>query len=352
MLRRVFFVMVVVAVAVMASGTAFAQKDWKYGHVAPIQVGKFVQGHQQGAVAMADYVREKTNGEIKIAIFPLSQLGSERSMLEQTQFGLLDMMDCTTGTLSNLIPQVGLLDLFFMWPSKEVAHKVITDPDFTKIYGDLLLEKGLVHIGYSENETRDFECTKKAVVTPEDMKGIRVRVIESPFFLDGFRAMGANPMGMPFGEVYTALQQGVIDMQDNPIPTSVAMKFSEVAKYFTRSGHAYTCLFKLVSRDLWEGLSDKEKEILKAGAKLGVETNWKANNEIRKAMEAQAVNEEGCTIADLTPEQRQAFQATQKDVWTKYAKECGKIPNNPKYGKYAGVSYFDMIQDKIAQYNK
>lgn len=351
MFKRLSFILFLM-VGLMVAGTASAAKNWKYGHVAPIQVGEFIQGHQQGCLAMAKYIKEKTNGGIEIGIFPLSQLGPERSMLEQTQFGLLDMMDCTTGTLSNLVPQVGLLDLFFMWPNKDVAHKVITDPEFLQIYGDLLLEKGLVHIGYSENEMRDFNCSKQDIVSPADMEGIRVRVIESPFFLDGFRAMGASPVGMPFGEVYTALQQGVIDMQDNPIPTSVAMKFSEVAKHFTRSGHAYTCLFKLVSRDLWEGLSDSEKEILKAGAKVGLEVNWSANVEIRTALEKQAVEQEGCVINDLTPEQRAAFQATQKDVWAKYAKKCGSIPNDPKYGKYAGVSYFDMIQDKIKQYSK
>ncbi|WP_291327968.1 TRAP transporter substrate-binding protein DctP [Desulfovibrio sp. UCD-KL4C] len=349
MQKRLFFVLIVV-LGLMVAGTALATKQWKYGHVAPIQVGKFIQGHQQGCLCMAKNVKEKTGGDINIAVFPLSQLGPERSMLEQTQFGLLDMMDCTTGTLGNLVPQIGLLDLFFMWPSKEVAHKVITDPEFLAVYDDLLLEKGLVHIGYSENEMRDFDCTKFAVVSPAEMKGIRVRVIESPVFLDSFRAMGANPVGMPFGEVYTALQQGVIDMQDNPNPTSVAMKFSEVAKYFTRSGHAYTCLFKLMSRDLYEGLSDKGKEAIRASAKSGMELNWAVNVKIRKEMEKKAL-QEGCIIKDLTPEEREAFRNTQKDVWAKYAKKCGNIPKDPKYGKYAGVAYFDMIQDKIKQYS-
>lgn len=348
MSKRLVVIMAVI-MGLMIAGTASAAV-WKYGHIAPIQVGEYVQGHQQGALAMADYVKEKTKGGIEIQVFPLSQLGPERSMLEQTQFGLLDMMDCTTGTLSNLVPQVGLLDLFFMWPDKDVAHKVITDPEFLQIYGDLLLEKGLVHVGYSENEMRDFNCTKLAVVTPEEMKGMRIRVIESPFFIDGFRAMGANPVGMPFGEVYTALQQGVIDMQDNPIPTTVAMKFTEVAKYLTRSNHSYTCLFKLVSKDHWDSLSDEQKQIVKDGAKAGMELNWSANTTIRTALEKQALAD-GCTIKDLTSEQQAAFRATQKDVWAKFAKDCGDIPNDSKYGKYAGMSYFDMIQDKIAQYS-
>jgi tripartite ATP-independent transporter DctP family solute receptor len=334
------------------AGTAHAKRELKYGHIAPIQIGQFVQGQQQGDLAMAAYIKEKTGGAIEISVFPLSQLGSERSMLEQAQFGSLDMMDTTTGTLTNLVPQAGLFDLFFMWPSKAVAHKVITDPDVVNIYSDLLLEKGLVFLGsYAENEMRDFQCTKKAVVTPEDMKGMRVRVIESPVFLESFRAMGANPVGMPFGELYTALQQGVIDMQDNPIPTSVAMKFPEVAKFFTRSGHSYTSCFRLVSRDVWESFTPAEQQIFKDGAKLGQETNWKANDVIREALEKQAVEKEGCTIADLTPEQKAAFAATQKDVWAKFAKQCGQIPKDAKYGKYAGMSYFDMLQDKIKQYS-
>ncbi|HKK32602.1 MAG TPA: DctP family TRAP transporter solute-binding subunit [Desulfomicrobiaceae bacterium] len=342
--------MLLLAAALLVAGPAQAKRVIKYGHIAPTAIAKYVQATHAGALAFAEYVNEKTGGEIQVEVFPLGQLGNERSMLEQVQFGSLDMMDCTTAVLSNLVPQVGLLDLFFMFPDIDTAHKVLRDEEFMTIMDDLMPAKGLVPIGYSENEMRDFNSAVRPVKTVADFKDQRVRVMQSPVFLESIRALGGNPVGMPFPEIYTALQQGVIDMQENPIPTSVLVKFYEVAKNVTKSAHSYTGMYKLVSRDVWESLSPEQQQIFRDGARLCEEVAWKQNVFNRNGLEKILKPEYGITIEYLTPEARAEFVQAVQPVHEKFAKIAGTIPNKDKYGKYAGRTYYEMIQDKIAQY--
>lgn len=350
-MKKIVSLALALAMVLSLAGGASAKRVLKFGHIAPVKIGPHAQALHAGNVAFAEYVKEKTGGEIQVDIFPLGQLGNERSMLEQAQFGSLDILDCTTAVLSNLVPQVGLFDLFFLFPNKEVAHKVLMDPMYNKILADLLLPMGLVHIGFGENEMRDFN-SPKPVVSTDDFKGLRVRVMQSPVFLDSIRALGGNPVGMPFPEVYTALQQGVIDMQENPLVTSVAMKFVEVAKHITESSHSYTSTVKMVSRDVWETLSPKEQKIIKEAGKLATKRCWEMNYEIYPGMRKMALEDFGCTIHELTPENRAGFVKAVKPVHEKFAGIAGKIPNKEKYGKYAGMLYYDMIQDLIAKYSK
>ena len=346
------FVVAALIMAVFCATSAQAARVLKFGHIAPTQIEDKAFPMHKAALAFAEYVEQETNGEIKIEVFPLGQLGNERSMLEQVQFGTLDMMDCTTAVMSNLIPQVGLLDLFFLFPSKDVAYKVLADEEFKTVMDDLMPTMGLVPIGYAENEMRDFGVRDKTITSPEQMKGVRVRVMDSPVFLESFRALGANPVGIPFPELYTALQQGAVDMQENPIPTSVMMKFTEVAKHLTHSGHSLTCLYKMVSMPVWESLTPEQQKIFRDAAKIAEDINRTENTNLRGELEKLAVDKFGCTIADLTPEQRQAFHDAVLPVHEKFAGQAGKIPNDPKYGKYAGKRYYDLLVDKVNQYAK
>jgi TRAP-type transport system periplasmic protein len=323
----------------------------KFGHIAPTQIENKDFPMHKAALAFAAHVEKETGGEIKIEVFPLGQLGNERSMLEQVQFGTLDMMDCTTAVMSNLIPQVGLLDLFFLFPSKEVAYKVLADEEFKTVMDALMPGMGLIPIGYAENEMRDFGVRDKTITSPEQMKGVRVRVMDSPVFLESFRALGANPVGIPFPELYTALQQGAVDMQENPIPTSVMMKFTEVAKHLTRSSHSLTCLYKMVSRPVWESLTPEQQRIFLDAAKIAEDINRTENTNMRNELEKLAVEKFGATIADLTPEERQAFHDAVLPVHEKFANQVGNIPDDPKFGKYAGKRYYDMIVEKVNQYS-
>ncbi len=344
-------VAVILVLAMFCAVSAQAERVIKFGHIAPTQIDDKPFPMHQAALAFAEHVEKETGGEIKVEVFPLGQLGNERSMLEQVQFGTLDMMDCTTAVMSNLIPQVGLLDLFFLFPDKAVAYKVLADEEFKTVMDALMPPMGLIPIGYAENEMRDFGVRDKTITSPEQLQGVRVRVMNSPVFLESFRALGANPVGIPFPELYTALQQGAVDMQENPIPTSVMMKFTEVAKHLTRSSHSLTCLYKMVSRPVWESLTPEQQKIFMDAARIAEDINRSKNTEMRNELEKLAQEKFGATIADLTPEQRSAFHDAVLPVHEKFADQAGVIPNDPKFGKWAGKRYYDMIVAKVNQYS-
>lgn len=324
---------------------AGAKMTLKYGMAAPP-----VHWHVKSAKLFADYVKEKTNGEITIDVFPLSQLGGERSMVEQVQGGTLDIADVTTAVLSNFVPQVAAFDLPFIWPSRGVAYSVLNDSEFQKIMFDLFPKKGMHAFGYGENEFRDFTNTKKAVRSPADMKGLKIRVMEAPVYLDTWRALGANPVPMPFPEVYNGLQQGVIDAQENPLLTSMMMKFTEVCPHSTELNYSLTGTIKTINLDLWKKFTPEQQQIFLDGAVMAI----KANREGSMKMElgfAEKVQKSGkVAITHLTAEERAAFQKAVQPLYDKYEKKLGKIPSKEEYGRFAGVSYLQMVQEKIKQY--
>lgn len=241
---------------------AFAGKV-NFGHVAPP-----FHGQAKGVDAFAAYVKEKTNGKIDIATFPSGQLGGERSMAEQVQAGSLQIATLTTAVLQNFAPQVAITDMPFIFPNRATGYATLDDPEVQEKIFAYLPPKGFIGIGWTENEIRDFTNTKHPVRTPEDIKGLKVRVMNSPVYLDTFKQLGASPVGIPFPEIYNALQTGVIDAQENPLMTTVLMKFTEVTKYVTKTQHCMTECIIVVSVDYWESLSAKEQQIFRKRQKL------------------------------------------------------------------------------------
>ncbi len=346
-MKKIASVIATCCILLGVAGPAAAKMNLKYGFIAPPTHPEVKAGE-----AFAAYVKDKTKGEITIDLFPLGQLGSERSMVEQVQSGTLDMMDCTTAVLSNFVPQVALFDLPFLWPSREVAYSVLADAEFFKMYGDIFPDKGMMFLGYGENEMRDLTNTKREVRKPEDVKGLKIRVIESPVFLETWRTLGASPVPMPFPEVYNALQQGVIDAQENPILTSALMKFTEVCPYATITNYSLTETIRLMNIDLWKSLTPEQQQIFREASELMIKLNREGGMKMLAEITAKLEAEGKVKIVRLSKEERDAFHQAVKPVHAKFEKEVGNIPNKPEYGRFAGMSYLQMIQEKITQYNK
>ena len=307
----------------------------KFGHVAPP-----FHGQAKGVDAFAAYVKEKTKGKIDIATFPAGQLGGERSMAEQVQAGTLQMAALTTAVLQNFVPQCAILDMPFIFPDRKTAYATLDDTEVQEKIFSYFPKKGFTAIGWTENEIRDFTNNKRPVRTPEDIQGLKVRVMNSPVYLDTFKQLGASPVGIPFPETYNALQTGVIDAQENPILTSVLMKFTEVTKYVTRTQHCLTECIIVVGTDYWESLAPAEKQIFRDAAKLAIETNRSVNAGLHAALPksnisiAQYATDNGIEIIDLTTEEREAFRVAMTPVWNKYRKKIGD-------------DIFDFMLDKI-----
>ncbi len=302
---------------------AFADKV-KFGHVAPP-----FHGQAKGVDAFAAYVKEKTDGKIDIATFPAGQLGGERSMAEQVQSGTLQMAALTTAVLQNFVPQSAILDMPFIFPDRKTAYATLDDPEVQERIFSYFPKKGFIAIGWTENEIRDFTNNKRPVRTPEDIKGLKVRVMNSPVYLDTFRQLGASPVGIPFPETYNALQTGVIDAQENPILTSVLMKFTEVTKHVTRTQHCLTECIIVVGVDYWESLTASEQKIFREAARVAIDTNRTVNAKLHEALPksnisiADYAKQNEIEIIELTPEEREAFRQAMVPVWNKYRKKIG-----------------------------
>lgn len=284
----------------------------KYGHVAPL-----FHGQHKGALAFKEYVEEKTKGEIEVQVFPLGQLGGERSMAEQVQAGTLHMASITTAVLSTYVPPLAAFDLPFIYPDRETAYRFLADKELQERFFKLCEPKGFVAIGYTENEFRDLTNSKRPIRKPEDLKGLKFRVMESPVYLDTFKTLGVSPVPLPFPEVYTALQQKVIDGQDNPLYTSVLMKFTEVNKFATISQHILTECLTIAGQHFWHSLKPEQQKIFREAAEVQIKVNREEN--ARGAASArERAKAQGVEVIDLTPAEREAFKTAMRPVYDTY----------------------------------
>lgn len=336
MFKKVIFNVLILFVFVLVASSfslAEAKIVVKYGHVGPP-----VHPQHHGALAFAKYVNEKTKGEIEVQVFPLGQLGGERSMTEQVQAGTLHMTAVTAGVLANFVPEMGIIELPFIYPNRETAYRMLDDKDIRDRFYKYCDPKGFVFIGYTENEFRDITNSKRAIRKPEDLKGLKIRVIESPLFIDTFKTLGANPTPLPFPEIYNALQQKVIDAQDNPIFTSILMKFTEVNKFATLTNHILTECPVVVNKKFWNSLTPEQQKIFKEASDVQIKVNRdnNAKNRVEAVGKAKA---QGVDVIILTAAERAAFKEAVKPVHDKYR------------GIY-GAEWYDFYISKIDFYSK
>jgi len=319
--------------AMSFSSVCAAKVIVKYGHVAPP-----THSQHYGALAFAKYAAEKSKGEIEVQVFPLGQLGAERSMAEQVQAGTLQMASITSAVLANFVPEIGIIELPFVYPSREIAYKVLDDKDVKERFGKFCEPKGFIFIGYTENEFRDITNSKRPIRKPEDLKGLKFRVIESPLMIDTFKTLGTSPTPLPFTEIYNALQQKVIDGQDSPLYTSVLMKFTEVNKFATITNHILTECLTVVNKAFWASLTPDQQKIFREAAQVQIqvnrETNVKGRADTLEKAKAQKVE-----IIILTAKEREAFQKALKPVYEKYK-------------TVFGVEWYDFYLHKINFYGK
>lgn len=219
-----------------------------------------------GMEHFAKLVKEKTNGELDVQIFPAAQLGSERDFVEGLQLGTLEMTLTSTGPMGNFVPEIKLFNLPYLFANRDEAYKILDGPIGTEI-ADKLQKIGIRSLGWYENGFRNVTNNVRPINTIADMKGIKIRVMEDSLFIDSMKALGASPLPMAFGELYTALEQGTVDAQENPLGNIYTSRFQEVQKYLAMTGHFYSPAMLLVSEMFYQSLSPELKKALaEAGA--------------------------------------------------------------------------------------
>ena len=272
-----------------------------------------------GLEKFAELVSERTNGTIKIDIFPSAQLGDERANIEDLQMGTLDIAVTSTGPLGNFEPSFLILDLPYLFSGYDHAHAVL-DGDIGQGLIDKLDALGIVGGAFWENGFREMTNSKHPINTPEDCVGLKLRCMENQAHMAAFSALGMDPTPMAWSEVYAALQQGVIDGQENPIAVIYSQKVYEIQPYLAITNHVYSAAMVLFSKSVMEKLTPEQQQVLLDTAKevaayersLGEDAAADQIAEMEKAGVA-------VTYPDVS-----AFQTALEGVYVDYAKDFGQ----------------------------
>ncbi|WP_423211956.1 TRAP transporter substrate-binding protein [Paracoccus yeei] len=268
----------------------------------------------EGVKAMAAEVKEKTQGRICIEVFPSSQLGEEKDTIEQTQFGVIDMIRASFGSFNDIVPITQTVSLPYLYKSDEHLHKVMDGPIGQEIAKGFE-EHGLVPLAYYDGGARSFYNAKKPIKTVEDLKGLKFRVMQNDVFVDMMTALGATATPMPYGEVYSSIQTGVIDGAENNFPSYDSSGHAEVAKYFTLDQHLMVPELVAVAKTSWEKLSPEDQAIMREAAQNSATLQRRLWAEQEKASEDKVAAAGAEIIKDVD---KTAFIEAMAPVYEKY----------------------------------
>jgi tripartite ATP-independent transporter DctP family solute receptor len=258
-----------------------------------------------GDLAFARYVEEHTNGAIKIEVYNNSVLGQERETIEMTQTGAIAFIRVGINPLTSINPQMAALGMPFLYRDREHMFKVLDGPIGQEIM-ESLQRQNLLGLCWFDAGFRNFYNSQREIRSPADMVGLKIRVQESALMMDMVSFLGASPTPMAYGEVYTGIQNGVIDGAENNWPSYITAGHYEVAKYFTSNQHMASPEMILVNTGVWNSFSEEEKRIVRAGAAEGARVEREEWLKAEREYEAQA-RAAGSIITDLTPAQHQLF---------------------------------------------
>jgi len=304
--------------ALLLFGTAdraSAALDLKLGHA----INEKDVFHE-AALKFKELVEAETKGELTVTIYPNAKLGDERNLLESLKMGTVDMGIITGGPVINFLPSFGVLDLPFLFSGPEHAYKVLDGPVGQGFFAEM--EKlGWKGLAYGERGFRNLTNSKKPVTVPGDMKGLKIRVMQNPIYIDAFTALGANAVPMAWTETLTALQQGTIDGQENPLNVIVAYNINESNKHLSVTRHAYAPNVIMMSMRTWNKLSPDQQKIVEEAAKAAALYNREIDNKMESGW-LQELKDKGMEVVD-SPD-LSLFREAVKSVYEKYEAQYGK----------------------------
>lgn len=299
-----------------SGGEDSAEKfELKFGMVAGNQ-----QNEYKAAEKLAEYVDKESDGRLTVKLYPNSQLGDDRAMLEQTSEGSLDITFAETGRFGIWVPRASLMGLPYIVDNYEHITKVLNDTDYGKgLKEELATEHNWVLAGNAYNGTRQT-TSNRAIESLADMKGLKLRVPEAQNLLDYANYTGASATPMAFTEVYLALQTNAVDGQENPLSTIDAQKFYEVQDYLAITNHVLNDVNYVVSKQTMDKLPEDLKEILQAGIEEAA-TYHTSLFEEQEASLVEKFKEEGMTVTEPDLEE---FKAAVAEAYPSYLKEIGE----------------------------
>ena len=250
----------------------------------------------RGMQAMADRLDEATGGRIRVKIYPGAQLGDERDLLEITIFGGIDISRTSMAPLNSIVPETGVFSLPFLFRSTEHMRRVLDGPIGEEILTGLT-PHGLVGLAYYDAGARSMYNTRRPILSPADMQGMKIRVMNSEIFVDMIAALGGNATPMGFGQVYESLALGTIDGAENNWPSFESSRHYEVAQYYSVTQHVMVPEVVVMSRYRWEQLSPEDRALLRQAARNSVVVMRQLWDE-RVTVSREAIVAAGVTVVD------------------------------------------------------
>jgi len=219
--------------------------------------------------AMGKMLEERTSGRLCVEVFHSAQLGEEKDSIEQTQFGVIDLNRVSLGPFNNIVPETQVVSLPYIFRSVDHMHKVM-DGEIGQEILDAFSAHDLIGLAFYDGGARSFYNSERPIKSIEDLKGMKLRVMQSDIFVDMVSALGANATPMPYGEVYSSIQTGVIDGAENNWPSYDTAGHFEVAKHYTLDEHLIVPEVLVMSKISWDKLTPEDQEAVRQAAKDSV----------------------------------------------------------------------------------
>jgi len=280
------------------------QKVMKYGHFQP---AKLDQPKHAAALAFKNYVESNTKGSVKVEIYPASQLGNEVTVIEGLKMGTIEMVVLHDGPISTFYKPFMVFAIPYLFDDQATAWAVVDGPFFQEMAEDMRKTTGIRMLALGDNGIRHFTNNKRVIRTPEDMKGLKIRVMTGPIWSKLVESLGASPSPIPWTELPAALQQGVVDGQENGVTNILAASLYQHQKYISLDGHVYSWHAYLMNDKFFSSLTPEEQKVVVRGVQIA---KW-----IHRGMtSAQDLNAPtilggvGMEVTLLTPQEIAAFR--------------------------------------------
>ncbi len=304
--------LLLLAASVVALAQDIQERTIRFGHL-----NNADHPTSTGVKKFAELVAARSGGKITVKEYPSSQLGNELQQQSALQGGVQEMLVASTTSLAGIVKEFGLFDFPFLFSNAHQADAMVDGP-LGKMLSGRLAEKGVVVLGFFDLGFRNVTNGKRPITRAEDLEGLKLRVIPNPVFLETFKTFKANPIPMPFAELYGALESKAVDGQENPYAVILSSKFYEVNKYVSGTNHVYATNPVQISKRFWDKLSPAEQKLLQDAAIEAQNYQRVVSREVSGKAVAE-LKAKGMVYNEITPAELARMRAEVKPVHDKFA---------------------------------
>ncbi|MDO5562183.1 MAG: TRAP transporter substrate-binding protein [Synergistaceae bacterium] len=280
-------------------------------------------GEHLGSLKLKEILEKKSNGAIKVEVFPNGQMGQNREMIESMQAGTLDMGLPALPALGGFTKSTRVFDLLYLFNDRKEAEKVLDGP-VGKEVAKSVEKSGVKIISWWSQGFRE-STTNRKFTKPSELKGLKIRVMDNPLHIEAWNTLGASAIPMAFSEVLTSLQQGVLDAQENPYQNIVQSGFDKVQKYVIETGHLYGPLPLVFSKKVWDKLTPEQQKMIQAAADETKLYEREEQEKINSGLRAQIIKGKKTQVVTLTPAQKAEFRKMLLPLYKKHAPSMGGL---------------------------